>query len=153
LKKSIVAFLVSSFALITSAPVLASGLTPQDYAEIEQLYAQYNWAIDSGDAQAWADTFVEDGVFNNFKGTEQLKGFIDRWVNSMNGLTRKHWNSNLRITGDDKTAQGKVYLLLVDTSVQPPAIITSASYSDELVKTPRGWRFTKRATKSDRPAS
>lgn len=152
MRNLICAFIVTTCALIASTPALAAGLTAEDRVEIEQLYASYNWAIDSGDAQAWADTFVEDGVFNNFKGKEQLKGFMDRWVNEMNGLTRKHWNSNLSITGDGKTAQGKVYLLLVDVSVQPPAIITSASYSDELVKTPQGWRFSKRATKSDRPA-
>jgi ketosteroid isomerase-like protein len=152
LKKTIVAFIVSTFAFFAAAPGFANGLTPQDYTEIEQLYAKYNWAIDSGDAQAWADTFVEDGVFNNFKGQEQLKGFVNRWVNDMNGLTRKHWISNLSVTGDGKTAQGKVYLLLVDVSGQQPTIITSASYSDELVKTSEGWRFSKRATKSDRPA-
>lgn len=152
MKNITLAIVISAIALIAASPSYANGLTPQDYMEIEQLYAQYNWAIDSGEADAWADTFVEDGTFNSFTGREQLKGFIDRWVNDMNGLSRRHWNSNLRITGDGKTAQGKVYLLLIDTSVQPPAIITSASYSDELVKTSEGWRFTKRQTQSDRPA-
>jgi len=148
LKKSIIAIALSAFAAM---PALAE-LTADDYTEIQQLYATYNWAIDSGDAKAWADTFVEDGVFNTFKGQEQLEGFIGRWVNDMGGATRKHWNSNLSITGDGDTAQGKVYLLLVDTAAQPPAIIASASYSDELVKTKDGWRFSKRQTKSDRPA-
>ena len=148
MKKSIIAIALSAFAAM---PALAE-LTADDYTEIQQLYATYNWAIDSGDAKAWADTFVEDGVFNTFKGQEQLEGFIGRWVNDMGGATRKHWNSNLSITGDGDTAQGKVYLLLVDTAAQPPAIIASASYSDELVKTKDGWRFSKRQTKSDRPA-
>jgi ketosteroid isomerase-like protein len=160
LKRSILVLVACTVTLLSLSSVAdhhgggqhGGGLTPADYMEIEQLYATYNWAIDTGDAQAWADTFVEDGQFQNFKGEEQLKGFIDRWVNSMNGLTRKHWNSNLHITGDGKTAQGKVYLLLVDKSVQPPAIISSASYADELVKTDQGWRFSKRSVNSDRPA-
>lgn len=130
----------------------AQGLSPADYMEIQQLYATYNWAIDTGDAEAYANTFTEDGVFNNLKGREQLAGFIDRWLTSMNGASRKHWNSNLHIEGDGKTARGKVYLLLLDTSAQPAAIVASANYSDELKKTDEGWRFTKRSTSPDRPA-
>jgi hypothetical protein len=46
-------------------------------------------------------------------------------------------------------APGQVYLVLVDFATKPASIATSATYSDELVKTPQGWRFKKRATKSD----
>lgn len=144
--------LLSALVLMAASSLCMADLTAKDYMEIEQLYATYNWAIDSGDADAWADTFVEDGVFNNFEGREALKGFIARWVSDMGGATRKHWNSNLKITGDGKTAQGQVYLLLVETGTAPPSIIASASYTDELVKTKDGWKFSKRATKSDRPA-
>jgi len=42
-----------------------------------------------------------------------------------------------------------LYLVLVDFGTKPPTIATSASYSDELVKTVQGWRFKKRATKGD----
>lgn len=152
MKNISLAILLGAISFFAVSSSYADGLSPQDYMEIEQLYAQYNWAIDSGDAEAYANTFVEDGVFNTFKGHDQLVGFIKRWVGEMGGSTRKHWNTNLRITGDGKTANGKVYLMLLDTSTQPPSIIASASYTDELVKTAEGWRFTKRQTKSDRPA-
>ncbi len=46
----------------------AGGLSAQDYFEIQQLYARYNNAIDSGDAEGWAATFTSDGVFNTFVG-------------------------------------------------------------------------------------
>lgn len=152
MKNFTLALVFGTIALLSATASYADGLTPQDYAEIEQLYAQYNWAIDSGDAEGYASTFTEDGVFNNFTGHDELAGFIATWMKDMNGGTRKHWNSNLRITGDGKTAKGKVYLLLIDTAVQPPGIIASASYNDELVKTSDGWRFSKRGTTSDRPA-
>lgn len=143
--------LLSVVATILALPAFAD-LSADDYAEIEQLYAEYNWAIDSGDAKAYAATFTPDGVFNNFSGRDELEGFIKRWIEQMGGKTRKHWNTNLRITGDGETAQGKVYLMLLDTSEQPPAIGATATYSDELVKTDEGWRFSKRSTQSDRPA-
>ena len=46
-------------------------------------------------------------------------------------------------------ASGQVYLVLVDFANKPATIATSATYSDELVKTAQGWRFKKRTTKGD----
>ena len=127
------------------------GLTPEDYIEIQQLYAKYNNAIDSGDAEGYAATFIPDGVFNTFHGREALISFIHTWRDRMNGANLRHWNSNLLITGTPEGANGSVYLLLVNVGVRPPAISAAAKYEDELVKTPQGWRFKKRATKSEGP--
>jgi SnoaL-like domain len=127
----------------------AAPLTAQDNFEIQQLYAAYNIAIDNGDAEAWAATFTPDGTFNQFVGHDALLNFIKIWREKQNGATRKHWNSNLRITGNSKEAAGSVYLLLVDISTKPASILLSASYTDSLIKTKEGWRFTKRVTKAD----
>jgi hypothetical protein len=128
-----------------------SSLTADDYIEIQQLYAQYNNAIDSGDAEGYAGTFTADGVFNTFNGHDALVGFIHRWRDSMKGGNMRHWNTNLAINGTPEGASGSVYLLLVDVSVRPPAITTAAKYEDQLVKTPQGWRFKKRVTKGEGP--
>jgi uncharacterized protein (TIGR02246 family) len=127
----------------------ANGLSAQDYFEIQQLYARYNIAIDSGDAEGWAATFTPDGVFNTFSGHDALVGFVKTWREKLNGATRKHWNNNLQITGTSKEAAASVYLILVDFSTKPPSILTTATYTDSLVKTKDGWRFTKRTTKGD----
>src|SRR5215831_5590701 len=127
-------------------------LTGDDYIEIQQLYARYNHAIDTGDAEGYAATFIPDGVFNTFTGHDALVGFIHRWRDNMKGGDRRHWNTNLLITPTAEGANGSVYLLLVDVSQRPPAIVAAAMYDDQLVKTPQGWRFKKRATKSEGPA-
>ncbi len=129
--------------------VAASGLTAQDYFEIQQLYARYNIAIDSGDAEGWAATFTPDGVFNTFSGHDALVGFVKTWRDNLNGATRKHWNNNLQITGTSKEATASVYLILVDFSTKPLSLLTTATYTDSLIKTKDGWRFTKRTTKGD----
>ncbi len=129
----------------------ASGLSAQDYFEIQQLYADYNIAIDKGDAEGWAAKFTPDGVFNTFVGHDALVGFVKMWREKLNGATRKHWNNNLQITGTGKEASGYVYLMLVDTSTKPVSIVTTGTYTDTLVNTKEGWRFTKRTTKSDTP--
>jgi hypothetical protein len=129
--------------------VAASALSAQDYFEIQQLYSRYNNAIDNGDGEAWAATFTSDGVFNTFVGHDALVGFVKTWREKLGGATRKHWNNNLQITGDSKEASASVYLMLVDFSSKPPSIVGTASYTDTLVKTKEGWRFTKRTTKGD----
>ena len=147
MKKLFLSLVLSGFALVATA-VQADPMTAQDYFEIQQLYAKYNHAIDSGNGEAYADTFTPDGVFNGNTGRDALVKFVNEtWVGRMNGATRQHWNTNLMITGDSKQAKGSVYLMLVDLSTKPVSVMAMAMYDDELVKTPQGWRFTKRATK------
>lgn len=129
----------------------AKQLTTQDLVEIQQLYSKYNWAIDTGDGEGWAATFTPDGVFNNTNiGHDALVKFVKDFHGRM-GTHVKHWNTNLLITPSAEGAQGQVYLVLVDFGTKPPSIATSATYSDELVKTGQGWRFKKRNTKGDAP--
>lgn len=135
--------------LFAGTCVAAGGLSAQDYFEIQQLYARYNIAIDSGDAEGWAATFTADGVFNSFTGRDALVNFVKTWREKLGGATRKHWNNNLQITGNSKEASASVYLMLVDFSTKPPSILTTATYTDSLLKTKDGWRFTKRTTKGD----
>src|SRR5438105_3386288 len=57
----------------------AGALTPQDYADIQQLYSRYYHTIDAGNPEGWADTFTTDGVFNgNTRGRDALMAMIKR---------------------------------------------------------------------------
>jgi ketosteroid isomerase-like protein len=141
------------FSVLPRAQADSMTLSAQDYQEIQQLYARYNVAIDTGDAEAYAATFTPDGVFNNFQGRDALIGFIKIWRSGrLNGANRRHWNTNLLITGDGKAASGSVYLMLLDVSTKPVSIAAVATYTDSLVKTADGWRFSKRTTHSDSTA-
>jgi hypothetical protein len=126
----------------------AKALTAQDLVEIQQLYAKYNWALDSGDSEGYASTFTPDGVFNTNVGHDAIVKFADTFHAGLGSHVR-HWNTNLMILPSPEGASGQVYLVLVDFANKPATIVTSASYSDELVKTAQGWRFKKRATKGD----
>jgi hypothetical protein len=148
--------LAACFAVIIAGVGLVSAqkkssMTGDDYIEIQQLYARYNNAIDTGDAEGYAATFIPDGVFNTYNGHDALVQFIHDWHDKMGGATRRHWNTNLTITPTADGANGSVYLLLVNVGVRPPVIFTAAMYEDQLVKTAQGWRFKHRVTKADGP--
>jgi len=147
--------LAAAGAALVIGPVWASAqsgaaksFTAQDFVEIQQLYAKYNWSLDSGDAEAYASTFTPDGVFNTNAGHDAIVKFANTFHAGL-GAHVRHWNTNLMITPTADGASGQVYLVLVDFANKPPTIATSASYSDELVKTAQGWRFKKRQTKGD----
>src|SRR5260221_13779108 len=123
-------------------------LTSDDLVEIQQLYAKYNWTLDAGDAEGYASTFTPDGVFNNNVGHDAIVKFANTFHAGL-GAHVHHWNTNLMILPTADGASGQVYLVLVDFANKPATIATSATYSDELVKTAQGWRFKKRATKGD----
>ncbi|MBK6562339.1 nuclear transport factor 2 family protein [Candidatus Amarobacter glycogenicus] len=129
-------------------------LSVEDQLAIQQLYAKYNHAIDSGDGVAWAATFTPDATFvsasGTFTGTEALTGFG-------NSLARRfklrHWTNNLVLEGSAGEATGSCYLVLyrLTPGEQPPAsILTTAIYKDELARGADGaWLFTKRAAVGD----
>ena len=119
-------------------------LSTQDYIDIQQLYARYYTAIDSGKGEAWADTFVPDGVFNELKGRDALVNLVHDYYRNGGGSTRRHWHTNLVITPTAEGATGSVYLMQVDVKARPPIIYSHSHYDDVLVKTPRGWLFKSR---------
>lgn len=142
------AVVVVSSVWLSAQGGAAKNFTAQDFVDIQQLYAKYNWSLDAGDAEAYASTFTADGTFNNNVGHDAIVKFANTFHAGL-GAHVKHWNTNLMITPTADGATGQVYLVLVDFAGKPPTIATSASYSDELVKTAQGWRFKKRQTKGD----
>ncbi len=142
------AMIVAAGATLVYAQKAAGSLTAQDLVDIQQLYAKYNWTLDAGDAEGYASTFTPDGVFNNNIGHDAIVKFAETFHGGM-GARVRHWNTNLMILPTPEGAHGQVYLVLVDFTTKPATIATSASYSDDLVKTAQGWRFKKRATKGD----
>ena len=145
---AVFAIIVAAGATLVYAQKAAGALTAQDLVDIQQLYAKYNWTLDAGDAEGYASTFTPDGVFNNNVGRDAIVKFANTFHAGL-GAHVHHWNTNLMIQPTADGASGQVYLVLVDFANKPATIATSATYSDELVKTAQGWRFKKRTTKGD----
>lgn len=147
-----IALFAAALALISTAPASAQGrLSADDMAEIQNLYAQYNLMLDSGDAEGWADTFVENGRFGNSEGRAALIGFAENFHEG--NPQSRHWNTNLHVTPTAEGAAGTTYLMLYNAGVRPPSVTASGIYQDVLVRTPQGWRFQSRQVQIDRPAN
>src|SRR5215470_3271122 len=130
-------------------------LTADDYIEIQQLYANYAQALDRGEGERFASTFVLDGEFTGGRGPGR-GGEVRSPIKGKDALLQmgsrggsRHFNANLVITPTPEGAKGSVYLLLFNARNIPATIVETAIYEDTLVKTPQGWRFKKRVVWRD----
>ena len=146
----ICAVVLGLISVAVPASAQSGKLTADDYLEIQQLYARYAHTLDLGDAEGWADTFTPDGVFGNSKGRDELVTFAEGFYGR--GGSARHWNSQVLITPTADGADGSCYLLLVDTGSQPTSITVAGIYTDKIVKTSAGWRFSERTATIDRPS-
>jgi hypothetical protein len=123
----------------------AGTLTTQDYIDIEQNYAKYYHTIDAGDAEGWADTFIDDGNFNGIIGRAALMASRRR----AGPAKTRHVVSNLVITPTAEGASGSLYVFIVDPQEVPVKINSYSRYDDTLVKTSKGWRFKTKTRSAD----
>ncbi len=137
------------------------GLSAEDHAEIQQLLARYNWAVDFGPAAAWAATFTPDGVFEcvglpegaplggRSEGSEALKAYAATHYGINQGRAR-HWNWNLLIEGHGDEATMQCYLNAYSAGQGPTAEFrVTGVYRDTLRRTVDGWRFASRQVTID----
>ena len=126
-------------------------LDAADLIEIQQLYARYNTAIDTGDGETFGGCFVEGGYFDNgvspLEGREAIGGFAVQTHTALPGM--RHNATNVLIDeGPDGGARGSAFLIGYTTDGGYKVIVTGR-YADELARTDEGWRFTKRVFKAD----
>jgi 3-phenylpropionate/cinnamic acid dioxygenase small subunit len=115
----------------------------EDRDEILQLLYRYNHTIDSGDADGWADTFIDDGRFDLggrlLQGRAELVGF----ASGVSGTRHVVTNPLIDVTGD--AARVRAYFMLLTGG----AIAMVGVYDDDVVRTADGWRFASRVFTSD----
>ena len=130
-------------------------LTTSDKFEIHELVARYNKAIDTGDANGWADTFTEDGVFDGiagvFNGRAELAGFVSDYTSDpqfADWAASQHWTTNLVIDGDDDVAHVFAHVKMVKPEPDGGRIILVGWYEDDVAKVNGRWLFTKRVVRA-----
>ncbi len=126
-------------------------LPAPDIAEITQLYAAYNLAVDDGDGDGFARCFVADGALvsdgNPIEGRSALADFARGVPAGLPGI--RHMATNVSVTGDGDAAAGRCYLMLMAAGAQPQVVMTGR-YRDTLRRDDGAWRFVRRDFTADR---
>jgi uncharacterized protein (TIGR02246 family) len=122
-----------------------------DRVEIEDLIARYNKAIDTGDAESWADTFTPDGEFHgvvgDFFGRDELVAFVKAYSTEeqfADFAVAQHWVTNVVIEGDGDEATLFAHVMMVSPTDDGGRISFVARYEDELRRVGGRWLVTKR---------
>ena len=131
-------------------------VSTDDFVEIQQLYAHYCHALDTGNPEALTRCWTKDGEMGRGYGPGQAN--VDRTPSSgyamgsaMSGSSggSRHMVTNLVITKTPEGAKGSAYLLLYTSTTTPSSFVSLSIYDDTLVKTSEGWKFKKRVVWRD----
>jgi hypothetical protein len=118
-----------------------------DRLAIAELYARYNWAVDSADGAQFAACFIDDGAFigsaGEMRGRETLTRFATDEALDRRGVM--HFTGNLVIdfeTPDE--AQGRAYMMALLPDSAGLKIERAGRYRDRLIRSSAGWHFIER---------
>jgi hypothetical protein len=134
-----------------------SGLSPEDYIEIQNLYAYYNLCSDAGDAEGYASCFAKDGVLRidsiglRHQGRDMLRAFKKSDAARRGTRYRRHWNGSLHLRREaDGSVTGRCYLHGYNGEPgRPPELADVGSYVDRIVKEDGAWCFAERLIAMD----
>lgn len=129
---------------------MARALAAADRAEIAELSAHFDNSLDAEDAAKFVATFTPDGELVGFwgtsKGPEGLRQ-AHAFMLATFAKDKRHVVTNHEITINGDRATMFCYLTVFDRKAL--AVTGTATFTDELVRTPQGWRFARRTLRAD----
>ena len=131
-------------------------LTNDDRVEIRDLISRYNKAIDTGDADGYANTFTPDGQFigivGTFNGRDELRAFAAAYSTEeqyADFASAQHWVTNVVADGDGSEATVFSHLQMVKPLTDGGRILLVGHYDDIVRKVDGQWLFAQRIVVSD----
>lgn len=125
--------------------------TADDFMEINQLFSKYNYDIDNGYGEAWADDFTKDGVFQDPSwcaiGRDSLIGVVGRTPKPGHDLVHRHVHSLGPIIYSDRdhaTIHSTVVLITETGFGKQGGVAITGSYDDKLTRVNGQWKFAYR---------
>ena len=131
-------------------------ISAADRLAIKDLISVYHWALDTGDVDGFADTFVEGGavvveVMSRTKRYEGRAGLIDL-AESLRAWDRfpgcQHHAGQLRIEGDAEQCLVRSYCFVAECRGRPPYSLRFIGRSDDrLICRDGQWLFEERVVR------
>nr|WP_315425836.1 nuclear transport factor 2 family protein [uncultured Albidiferax sp.] len=136
---------------------MQKALSPEDRFAIKDLLSRYNWALDTGDVEAFVGCFAPDGVmieevFENpdvWAGRDGIRRLAEHYRGIVNFPGRQHYADNILVTptGEDH-AQVRSFALVTECHGEPPYQLRFCGYyDDEIVRLEGLWFFAKRVVR------
>lgn len=129
-------------------------LPTEDRHAIEDLFARYSWALDTGAPDALAMTFAPDGriieeVFEEpdvWEGRDGVRALGRHYMSSPNFPGRQHHvTMPLYEQTDESRCSVKSFIFVTECHGEPPMELRfSGYYEDQLVKLDGEWLFLER---------
>lgn len=130
---------------------VAAPVTADERFAVQDLLMSYVYAIDTGDAQGYADTFRADGVLmtsegERFDGHAAILAYARRIVPKPGGRGRQHHFQQIRVSREGEGIRVFSFWLVAQRTSEPDAtrVRSIGSCDDLCVKTEAGWRFAER---------
>jgi uncharacterized protein (TIGR02246 family) len=120
----------------------------QDSDSIVRLLHAYGDAVLARDAEAWGETWTEDGRWELWPGRviEGRAAIVEHWRTSIANyrhVVQLYLSNTATVDGD--AAAGRAYLVELNVPVDGERRILVAWYDDTYRRTDAGWRFASRA--------
>jgi uncharacterized protein (TIGR02246 family) len=119
-----------------------------DEIEINRLIAAYSHAVMRLDAEMSAAVYTEDGILSAFTGPDvvgraAIAKVLAKVYAPLRFLSQNCGSIVITVDGDSARASSSV-AEFVQYKDKDPLSCCFGNYDDELVRTPEGWRFTRR---------
>ena len=147
---------------VSNAPEGTYRGTPDDFMQISQLFARYDYGIDNGAGAAWADNFTPGGVFQDPSicaiGREQLVAVANNHGKANGDQEHFHLPSLgpiVYIDPDHATVHSTVIVVKKTGFGVQGGVMVTGSYDDTLVRSHGKWVFSYRRVhrpNGDKPA-
>jgi len=131
----------------------AKPLTIADRIAIQDLLAEYAWALDTGDVDALVACFTPNAVVieevfedpDRWEGRENIRRFAEHYRNVPNFPGRQHHVSQLVVKGNSRECSARSFAFVTECQGEPPYTLRFAGYYDDKVaKVRRRWLFRQR---------
>jgi uncharacterized protein (TIGR02246 family) len=127
-------------------------LTAEDRLDIQDLYARYAWALDTGDVEELVNSFLSDGVLetsagDRIIGRDAIRAWGEARFAAPNAAGSQHAAGHLLIRGDGERCSVKSYwaTLTYDQADETKRAVGSIGYYlDDCAKRDGIWYFRER---------
>lgn len=124
----------------------------EDRDAIQRLFIDLQKATDAHDADKYAECFTQDGEWCGITGraigraaiAEHMKRSWTPWENEAHRTYHSVGDFSIDLNGDTATAEAQFWHIRLDEDGHPEGF-HFGRFEGKLMRTPAGWRFTRRA--------